>query len=271
MYDTITFLTDFGLQDDFVGVCQGVMKRIARDAEILDVTHGIAPQAVKQGALVLARATPVPAARRAPGGRRPGRRQRAARARDPHRRRPRLRRPRQRPADARRRRGGSRGRPQPDEPALPPRRGLEDVPRARSLRAGRRAPRGRGAASTTSASEVEPASLVRLELPAASVEDGELVATIVDVDRFGNLGLNVSAAEIAAVGLEPGRPVELRFALTPYYAEVGETYADTGRGELILYEDSYGAWAIAINGGNAAALTEAAAGDEVRIRAAQPS
>src|SRR5262249_57419113 len=58
MYDYITFLTDFGLQDDFVGVCRGVMKRIARDAEILDVTHGIAPQAVTQGALVLARSVP---------------------------------------------------------------------------------------------------------------------------------------------------------------------------------------------------------------------
>ena len=58
MFEYITFLTDFGLQDDFVGVCRGVMKRIARDAQILDVTHGIAPQAVMQGALVLARSLP---------------------------------------------------------------------------------------------------------------------------------------------------------------------------------------------------------------------
>src|SRR5579872_4292075 len=58
MFDTITFLTDFGLQDDFVGVCRGVMRQIAREAEILDVTHGIAPLAVTQGALVLARALP---------------------------------------------------------------------------------------------------------------------------------------------------------------------------------------------------------------------
>ena len=58
MYDTITFLTDFGLQDDFVGVCKGVMKRIARNTLVIDVTHGIAPQAVRQGALVLARAVP---------------------------------------------------------------------------------------------------------------------------------------------------------------------------------------------------------------------
>ena len=54
----ITFLSDFGLRDDFVGVCHGVIKRIAPDAEILDVTHGIPPQHVLQGALVLARALP---------------------------------------------------------------------------------------------------------------------------------------------------------------------------------------------------------------------
>ena len=103
MFDTITFLTDFGLQDDFVGVCRGVMKRIARDAEIIDITHGIAPQAVTQGALVLARAVPY-----LPAGVHlavvdPGvgsdRRAIAIRTRG----RPGLRRPRQRPAHARRR------------------------------------------------------------------------------------------------------------------------------------------------------------------------
>jgi hypothetical protein len=54
----ITFLTDFGLTDDFVGVCRGVIKRIAPDAEILDITHGIPPQHVLQGALVLANTLP---------------------------------------------------------------------------------------------------------------------------------------------------------------------------------------------------------------------
>ena len=37
----ITFLTDFGLADDFVGTCHGVLKRIAPDAQIIDITHGI--------------------------------------------------------------------------------------------------------------------------------------------------------------------------------------------------------------------------------------
>ncbi len=50
----ITFLSDFGLKDDFVGTCHGVMKRIAPDSQIIDITHGIPPQSVLQGALVLA-------------------------------------------------------------------------------------------------------------------------------------------------------------------------------------------------------------------------
>src|SRR5881392_1877131 len=54
----ITFLSDFGLQDDFVGTCHGVIKRIAPDAEIIDITHGIPPQAVLQGAIVLANTLP---------------------------------------------------------------------------------------------------------------------------------------------------------------------------------------------------------------------
>src|ERR671934_1836517 len=54
----ITFLSDFGLRDDFVGTCHGVIKRIAPDAEIIDITHGIEPQQVLQGALVLANTLP---------------------------------------------------------------------------------------------------------------------------------------------------------------------------------------------------------------------
>src|SRR5579885_3653028 len=49
----VTFLTDFGLQDDFVGTCHGVIARIAPDAHVIDLTHGIPPQAVLQGAIVL--------------------------------------------------------------------------------------------------------------------------------------------------------------------------------------------------------------------------
>src|SRR5205823_13022853 len=54
----VTFLSDFGLQDDFVGTCHGVIKRIAPNVEIIDITHGIPPQHVLQGALVLCNTLP---------------------------------------------------------------------------------------------------------------------------------------------------------------------------------------------------------------------
>ena len=57
-YRFITFLTDFGLQDDFVGTCHGVIKRIAPDVQIVDITHGIPPRSIVQGALVLANTVP---------------------------------------------------------------------------------------------------------------------------------------------------------------------------------------------------------------------
>ena len=49
----ITFLTDFGLEDDFVGTCHGVIARIAPEARVIDITHGIGAQAVLTGGLVL--------------------------------------------------------------------------------------------------------------------------------------------------------------------------------------------------------------------------
>ena len=49
MARVITFLSDYGHDDDFVGVCHGVIARIAPDARILDVTHGIPRHDVHAG------------------------------------------------------------------------------------------------------------------------------------------------------------------------------------------------------------------------------
>ena len=53
----IVFLTDYGMADEFVGVCHGVMQRIAPDARVVDLTHSIPRQDVMRGALTLGRAT----------------------------------------------------------------------------------------------------------------------------------------------------------------------------------------------------------------------
>ena len=58
MTAVITFLSDYGDHDEFVGVCHGVMARIAPDARVIDVTHGIDRHDVRSGALTLRRALP---------------------------------------------------------------------------------------------------------------------------------------------------------------------------------------------------------------------
>ncbi len=54
----ITLLTDFGLQDSFVGIMKGVIYNICPDATLVDLTHEIPPQSVMAGALALERAVP---------------------------------------------------------------------------------------------------------------------------------------------------------------------------------------------------------------------
>ncbi|MGI8661812.1 MAG: SAM hydrolase/SAM-dependent halogenase family protein [Acidimicrobiales bacterium] len=54
-YDTISFLSDYGRVDEFVGVVHSVVRSIAPDVRVLDLTHEIAPHDVRAGGLALAR------------------------------------------------------------------------------------------------------------------------------------------------------------------------------------------------------------------------
>ena len=54
-YDTVSFLTDYGYQDEFAGVCRSVIRELAPHASVIDLTHGIAPFDVRAGSLALAR------------------------------------------------------------------------------------------------------------------------------------------------------------------------------------------------------------------------
>jgi S-adenosyl-L-methionine hydrolase (adenosine-forming) len=264
MAGTITFLTDFGLQDDFAGVCRGVINRIAPDARVIDVTHGISPHAVTEGALMLARAMPyLPAGIHLAvvdpgvGGRR---RAVAIRADDgrlyvgPDNGLLTLAAPRDSIVEAR---------------ALTnPHYHLDRVSRtfhARDVFAPVAAHLANGADFADLGEELDPATLVQIDLPEPDVGSAGIRATVLAVDRFGNLQLNFTRDDVAVFGVEQGDRVELRFELDRYYAVVAETYDDANRGELLLYEDSYGAYAIAISGGDAGSLTGAAPGDEVRI------
>jgi S-adenosyl-L-methionine hydrolase (adenosine-forming) len=88
---------------------------------------------------------------------------------------------------------------------------------------------------------------------------------VLSVDRFGNVATNVRREHVDGLGVANGDRIEIRLTLDRYYATVASTFADAPPGELILYEDSYGLVTLAISNGNAARLTGAAAGDELRI------
>src|SRR5918999_4501377 len=52
--EIVTFLSDYGLEDEFVGVCHGVMLRIAPWLKIVDVHHNILRHDIRHGSVVLA-------------------------------------------------------------------------------------------------------------------------------------------------------------------------------------------------------------------------
>jgi S-adenosylmethionine hydrolase len=55
---TVVFMTDFGVQDDSVALCKGVMYSIAPELRIVDLTHQVTPFSILDGARFLEGSTP---------------------------------------------------------------------------------------------------------------------------------------------------------------------------------------------------------------------
>jgi len=261
----IAFLTDFGLQDDFVGTCHGVIKRIAPDVQIIDVTHGIEPHQVLQGALVLAATLPympvgVHLAVVDPGvgsARRPL----ALRDQEGH-------------VFV----GPDNGLLIPAAEAgggvvavhelVNPEYALQPVSRTfhgRDLFAPAAAHIATGLPLEELGPPLDPEVLVRLGLPDPEVGAARIGARALYVDRFGNVQLNVAGAHLAGAGAEPGRRVRLELPHGTRMAVVARTFADVPTGDIVLYEDSYGNVAIAVSRGSAAAALGIGAGEPVWI------
>jgi S-adenosylmethionine hydrolase len=263
----ITFLSDFGVEDDFAGTCHGVIKRIAPEADVIDITHGIAPQSVLQGALVLANTLPfMPAGvHLAVVDPEVGTPRRALVVRT---------------EDGRLLVG-------PDNGLLVPaaevvggitaaneitnrRYALEPVSatfHGRDVFAPASAHLASGVDPDELGDQVEPASLVRLEVPKPQFGSRRIRATCLYVDRFGNIQLNLTGRDLERLGIVPGNRVEVELAMDRFYALAARTFADAGPGDIVLYEDAYQNIAVAISRGNAAATFGIRAGMDVRIRA----
>jgi S-adenosyl-L-methionine hydrolase (adenosine-forming) len=262
----VTLLTDYGRDDDFVGVCHGVIRTIHPEAQVVDITHGVERYAVRQGALVLRNTLPympvgVHVAVVDP---QVGTERRALALRT---------------MDGRILVG-------PDNGLLSlawPRCGgidlAVDVSRSqhrlepvsatfhgRDIFAPVAAQLARGAELADAGDQLEEAELQTVELPGPRIEDGTLVGHALVVDRFGNAALNVDHDDMAGTEITLGETVEIEVAGERYLATYAQTFADVRPGELIVYEDAYRTLAVAINRGDAAATLSLRPDAEVRLR-----
>ena len=115
---------------------------------------------------------------------------------------------------------------------------------------------------------LETGELVGLERSRPRREADALVAHVVAADTYGNAILDATHADLVESGLRLGDPVAARTGARRVRGVVARTFSDVGAGSLLLYEDAGGALALAVNGGDAAALLGVRAGDEVRLEAA---
>ena len=264
----VTFLSDYGLDDDFVGVCHGVIAQIAPGVRILDVTHGIERHDVRAGALVLRRALAyLPAGVHlavVDPGVGSARRAVALRCRE-----------------------GERLLVGPDNGLLWPaaqRFGgvaeavdVGDSPlrlapvsasfHGRDIFAPVAAHLAAGTPLAAVGAPLDPAAIVPLKLPCARVTDDGVVCHVLQADGYGNVVLDASADDLAAAGVRRGEAITVHRRAARY----ATTFADVGPGELLLYEDGYRCVALAVNRGSALAALGLARDDEILIAPGAPS
>lgn len=263
-FDWITFLSDYGHDDVFVGVCKGVAARIAPHVRILDICHLITPQDVEQGATQLAGAMPyLPTAVHLAVVDPQGVHARGIVVRS---------------------RDGSLlvG---PDNGLLSlaweVRGGIEAVvevtneqlwlERVHATFRGRDiyAPVAGHLAAGTGLEEVgpplDPAQLTRITVHEPIVDDDHVHAEIRSVDHFGNVSLNVERADLEAAGIALGDVVELRCNGRSISVPFTHTFGEVAPGKLTLCEDSFRAVQLAVNAGRANQELRVTRGDAIVI------
>jgi S-adenosylmethionine hydrolase len=269
----LTFLSDYGLDDEFVGVCHGVIVRRCPAARVIDIAHAIPRHDIRAGALALAGSIPYmpPGVHLAvvdPEVGAVGEHARRAVA--------------VRPASA----GSLLVGPDNGLLALALERlggALEAVEIGRSSE--RLEPvsatfHGRDifapvaaalAAGEPLAGVGEPLdvdSLHTLELPAAVVGERELRAHALHFDHFGNITLNADHGQLGRAGLRLGAELVVELGGERRRGRYATTFADVAPGELLLYEDAHGMTALAVNRGSARDALQIARDDELLVRPA---
>jgi S-adenosylmethionine hydrolase len=261
-YETISFLSDYGTTDEFVGVVKSVIRTIEPRAAVVDLTHELAPHDVRAGGLCLARSAQylcpgVVLAIVDPGV---GTTRRAVAVEVG---------------------GGQSVLLGPDNGVLAPAvslvggatRAVElanpdyQLPAPGPTFAGRDvfAPAAaylcQGVPLDALGPDVDVGTLRPGLLPVTRLEDGTLQAEVLWVDRFGNAQLNVDPDEIDGYG----EVVSVVVGDVLRSAKRVVTYADLRTGELGLVVDSYGLVSLAVDRASAAAELRLEPGDAVGL------
>jgi len=262
----VTFLSDYGPWDEFVGVCHAVIARRCPRARIIDLGHGVARHDIRAGALALAAAL-----RYCPPGVHlavvdPGvggvRRALALRV-------------------------AQEGRlfVGPDNGLLAVAAetfggvveavDIGDSPEC--LRPVSATFHGRDVFAPVAAAladgvplgalgpAVELDTIDALELPRAHRHGDMLIAHVLSTDAYGNVSLDASPDLAAAAGLAAGGAIVVESDAASARGRLGRTFGDVPPGELLAYGDARGTLALAVNGGSAAELLGVGPDDEVRL------
>lgn len=263
MIRPVTFLSDYGVGDEFVGVVHAVIARIAPDVRVIDLGHGVPRQDVRAGALMLERALPFtpPGVHLAVVDPEVGARRRAVALRT---------------AEEDRLLVG------PDNGLLMPAAArfggvveaveisrspwrLEPVSatfHGRDVFAPVAARLAAGEDLQAAGEPFETHELITLALSEARIEDGVLIAHVVGIDGFGNVLLDATH-DLVRESLRVG-PLMVGDREATY----ARTFTDVPAGSLVVYEDASRRLAVAINSGDASAALYLRAGDEVRLTVA---
>lgn len=266
----ITFLSDYGYNDEFVGVCHGVLATWCPQAQVIDITHGIARHDIRAGAVALRGAVAYmpPGVHLAVVDPDVGTARRAVALRTAARNHLLVGPDNGLLALAAERLGGvveavDVGQsPYRLEPVCATFHGRDIFAPVAAALAG-------GAQLSGVGEPFAPVDLIGLDLPRSSIEDdGTLVAQVRAIDRFGNTQLNVEHADIANFGLAHGAAVGLEVVDGRFDARYVNAFGEGAPDELLVYEDAQQQLAIAINRGSASERLDLGLDSEVRLRLA---
>jgi len=261
-FDTITFLSDYGTQDEFVGVVHSVIRSIAPGVSVIDLTHEIPPHDVRSGSLTLGRATQylcpgvvLAVVDPGVGGSRRGVAVEVG--------------------------GGQSCLVGPDNGLLASAVAMcggatavvelanpeLQLPAPGATFAGRDvfAPAAAHLCNGVPLHElgpaIDPSTLVPGLMPLPRDEDGRLVTQVLWVDRFGNCQLNLGPDDVVQLGSR----IELRWGSDVRVAELSATYEGIADGQVGLVTDSYGMLSICLGQHSAASELGLAEGTEVAL------